>query len=44
MAQQGSMLTPLMSSCMGFVGTFITGLVVSLVGAVLIRHKPAAAA
>jgi len=44
MAKQASMMTPLMSSCMGFVGTFMTGLIVSLLGAVLIRHKPAVAA
>lgn len=40
MAKQASMMTPLMSSCMGFIGTFVTGIIVSLLGAVLIRHKP----
>lgn len=40
MAKQAPMLTPLMSSCTGFIGTIVTGLMVSLLGAVLIRHKP----
>jgi hypothetical protein len=44
MAKQASMMTPLASACMGFMGTFITGLIISLLGAVLIRHKPAVAA
>jgi len=44
MAQQAGMMTPLMSSCMGFVGTIVTGLIVSLVGAAFVRHRPAPAA
>lgn len=43
LATQAPMLTPLRSSCTGFVGTVVTGLVVSLLAAVMIRHKPAAA-
>jgi hypothetical protein len=44
MAKQASMMNPMVSACMGFVGTFVTGLVVSVLGAVLIRHKPGAPA
>ncbi|MEP7028080.1 MAG: DUF4199 domain-containing protein [Candidatus Eisenbacteria bacterium] len=44
MAAQAPMMAPLPSACMSFLGTVVTGLVVSLIAAVLIRHKPAAAA
>lgn len=44
LAKQAPMMTPLMSSCTGGVMTVLTGLLVSLVAAVLIRHKPARAA
>jgi hypothetical protein len=44
LAKEAPMMTPLMSSCRGFLGTVVTGLLVSLVAAVLIRHKPAQAA
>ena len=43
MDKEKAMMTPMGSSLTGFVGTTITGLVVALIAAVLIRNKGAAA-
>jgi hypothetical protein len=39
LAKQASLNTPLVQSFMGFIGTFVTGLLVSLIGAAFIRHR-----
>jgi hypothetical protein len=39
MEKQKRMLTPMGSSMMGFIGTTVTGLVVALIAAVLIRDR-----
>jgi hypothetical protein len=42
--QQAAFQTPFMSAFMGFVGTLVTGLVVSLIVGAFLRKKPEAAA
>jgi hypothetical protein len=39
MEKQKSMMTPMGSSMMGFIGTTVTGLIVALIASVLIRNR-----